>query len=1307
LTFSVGSQGRLLGGTSTISAVFPAGTEVPTSIASSNVTVNGIASASVTTDDATNLVTVTVPSGVSIGNDGAVTLVIGSSSDVIKNPNANVTVALQLNTSVEPAQVSSLNYEIGTGGSKASFDSINLGTSTVNTASAYTLFFTPKNDVEVGDHLILTFPVNTTVPSTISTSDIQITVNGGSAGDPQSITTNPSVRQIDMVTDVKLRKNRSHEVAVASAASVLNPSVPLSTYAMALRTSDESTDLVSPQYTISASATAVSVGSIIVSPTRASEDASYTVPLTLGSAGGLLLGSNTITIAFPVGTTIPGTILTSTVTVNGATATAVATNPGARTVTITTPVTVANSGTVTIIFAVASGIANPASGSHTLPVQTSAETTNGTSPSYTITTNATLAVNSALPNPSAINANAGYVIVFKVGSGSPLSIGDQITIDFDDLTGVPALMAPDDIRVNNVAATVAPFTDVVSKRVTVTTPVSVLGNGEVSLAFTNAAGLSNPAATGLYDLTVATNIQPSAQASPSYTITPATTSVSTASVTPSLATVDQLATYTVVFSTGAEGALQAGSSTIIVTFNDSTTLGSIVSSNVTVNGIQPQTVVVSGQEITVTVPPSVTIGNSGLVTVVLGSSTAVITNPSTVGDYGVTVATSVEPIVVPSLTYSIGGAATAVTPASVTPAPTGIAVASAYTVSFNVGASGALTSGSSTITLTFPVNTTVPFSVNASDITVNTIAVIAAPVSSPTGRTITFTSPVNVSGSGAVTVVVALGAGLLNPSSGGSYTMKVHTSEEVTKVTSLAYTITAPSTTVTAADVVPTPNGVNSTAAYQVGFRVGSSGGLQGGVSTITLTMPTGTMVPATIAPSKVTINGSSASSVSVIGQQIIITVPVAVTISNSDSVTINIAEQALIQNPQIQGQYTLQVETSSEPTSVASNPYTIGAATTTVTSASVTPNPAATSSTASYTVQFNTGGSGGLQSGTSTITVTLNASSTVGTQTVTGALVNGVGASAVSDAATRTVVLTVPASVSIGNGDPVTVFVPSGVITNPASESAYTLDVKTSVEGTDIASSAYAITTAATTVTAVTGTPSPTGANVAAQYTIAFSTGADGPLISGTGTVTVTFPANTTIPASITPSDITVDGTAVTAPVSIDQSSRTVTFTTPVGISASSAVSVVFLVAAGVTNPSTGTFTLQVRTSVEATNISSGQYAITAASTTITTPSVSVSPNVVETNGAYTVSFTTGGSGRLLASTSTITVVFPAGTTVPATIAATSVTVNGIAASQVDVLAQAVTVTVPGTVAINNNASVVLVLGTAAALYNPSTVSS
>ncbi len=1309
INFNVGGQGRLLGGTSTISVVFPAGTDVPSSVPTSDVRINGVTVAAATSTPSTNLITVTVPSGVNIANGGAVELEIGydNGDEVVSNPDANVTVTLQVNTSVEDTQVSSQNYVIGNGGKSPTFVDITLGTSTANTVSSYTLNFKVSKSIKVGDVIILKFPNNTTIPASISTSNIQITPHNSSVANAISVTAVPASRQVIMTATEKLRKSKKHKIELLSGAGVVNPSVP-GNYKMTLRTQEDPVESESPAYTIAGSSTAVTVDGVLVAPARAGATANYQITFTVGSAGALLAGITTVTVTFPSGTTVPGSMASNTVTVNGVFASAISTNPGARTAAITIPSTITGNSEVIINFAIAAGIVNPTQGNHTLQVKTSAETTDDTSPSYTITGNRAPAITSALPNPSAINADAGYVIAFQLGNESPLAIGDQIIVDFDDLTGVPALMSAGDVRVNNTAATIAPFTDVVSKQVTVTTPVAVSANGSVTLVFANIAGLTNPPSAANYVLEVSTNVQPTPRTSPTFSITPATSSIGVTSVTPSVSTINQLATYTIDFNVGAQGALQAGSSTITVIFNESTTLGSIQASNVTVNGVQPQTATLSGQTVTVTVPTGVTVGNSGAVSLVIGSATAVITNPNTVADdYVVQGHTSVETTPIISQVYSIGTASTTVTPALVTLSSYVVYAAAQNTIAFNVGAQGALTSGSSTITINLPDDTTIPFSMNASQITVNGTPLAAAIILSQTARRITFTTPVSVGNGGAVSLVVASAANLLNPSTLASYSLQVNTSVEVTKVPSQGYTITAPSTSVVAPDVSTSPNRVNSTAQYVIGFRVGSSGGLQGGSGTITLTMPSGTVLPGSIPPSKITINGASSDDVTISGQNIVLTMPSTTTTGNGDSVTVIISDQALIQNPSIPGQYALTVATSTEPTAVASNPYTIAAATTTTIAATVVPNPATVSVTGAYTIDFNVGASGALQAGASTITLTFNSSTTVATTTVSGATINGVSAQAAADAGSRIVFLTVPTSVIVGNGEAVTIGIPSGVITNPVSSGTNTLQVKTSVEATNVTSNGYIIATAATTVTAATVTPNPNTANASAQYTISFNVGSAGALTGGSSTITTTFPNNTTIPASITAANITVNGTQVSASVTVNQGLRVVTFTTPVSISAGGSVSVVFLSAAGLYNPSASAFTLKVRTSIEATNIVSNAFTIAQTTSTVSTSTVSVSPAVVQTNAAYTVTFSVGSLGRLLGGTSKITLTYPSGTTVPGSITPASITINGVATSAVSVVGQAVAITVPASVTINNSASVMVVLTAAAGLYNPSSAAS
>ena len=131
-----------------------------------------------------------------------------------------------------------------------------------------------------------------------------------------------------------------------------------------------------------------------------------------------------------------------------------------------------------------------------------------------------------------------------------------------------------------------------------------------------------------------------------------------------------------------------------------------------------------------------------------------------------------------------------VTAATVTPSPASASDAAGYTVAFTVGASGALTGNVSTITIKFPSDTTLPSSIAKENASVNGTVCLVAPSVNTTDRTVTLITPVSVTGSGNVTVVIAQTAGIKNPSiAATTYKAQVYTSAESTPVDSTAYTI--------------------------------------------------------------------------------------------------------------------------------------------------------------------------------------------------------------------------------------------------------------------------------------------------------------------------------------------------------------------------------------------------------------------------------------------------------------------------------------------------------------------------------------
>ncbi|RII25647.1 MAG: hypothetical protein CXR31_13845 [Geobacter sp.] len=297
-----------------------------------------------------------------------------------------------------------------------------------------------------------------------------------------------------------------------------------------------------------------------------------------------------------------------------------------------------------------------------------------------------------------------------------------------------------------------------------------------------------------------------------------------AAPTLSSSTVNTLATYTInAGKTGNTGGLTANSSTITVIFPANTVVpSSIAANNITVNGTACTAApTISGQTITLTTP--VAVAGRTAFTVVIGSSTAVITNPSQPGSYTHDMYTSVETAPVTSAAYTISASTgTSVSAASVTPSPAGAGSTVGYTISFNVGSAGRLattaTAGANTIDIIFPAGTTVPASIAAGNVTVNGTACTVAPAIS--GQTVTITTPVAVANGGAVSVVFSSAAGITNPTTAGSYTLTVDTSAETTSVTSSAYNITASAPVVT----TPTATSIGSTSAT-LGANVTANGG--------------------------------------------------------------------------------------------------------------------------------------------------------------------------------------------------------------------------------------------------------------------------------------------------------------------------------------------------------------------------------------------------------------------------------------------------------------------------------------------------
>src|SRR5690606_27668935 len=181
--------------------------------------------------------------------------------------------------------------------------------------------------------------------------------------------------------------------------------------------------------------------------------------------------------------------------------------------------------------------------------------------------------------------------------------------------------------------------------------------------------------------------------------------------------------YTIVFATGngSTNLTASESDYFIVTFPSDTYVPTTISTtNVTVNGQAATSVSVSGRQVTIVTPTDIP-KNGGTATIIF-SSAAKIRNPKTAGSsYTINVdsydGTPALKESATSATYSILACNTTVTAAAITPSTFVELAQSQYQVAFSVGLGGYLNT-TSTVTVSLPSNTTVPYGAS-SGVTVN------------------------------------------------------------------------------------------------------------------------------------------------------------------------------------------------------------------------------------------------------------------------------------------------------------------------------------------------------------------------------------------------------------------------------------------------------------------------------------------------------------------------------------------------------------------------------------------------------------
>lgn len=383
-----------------------------------------------------------------------------------------------------------------------------------------------------------------------------------------------------------------------------------------------------------------------------------------------------------------------------------------------------------------------------------------------------------------VNANAAYTISLTLGNNGALAANfGAITLTFPDNTVVPGAILAGNITVDGTAATTA-TSNSATRQVTVTTPVNLADNQTFSVVFNATAGLLNPSLAGPYQLNASTSVQTAPAISPNYNLTPATTSVTPATVTMTASEPDSCANYTIAFNLGAHGRMVAGTSTFTLTFDAATQITDGSLTGVKVNGVAATaTGNAVAKTVNITLPAAALLGNNAAVSLYLPAPA--VCNPAVSGNYTLTVATSIEGTTVTSNPYKI---IERLVIGAVTVNPPNANNNASYTIPLTLASGGALTANIGVISFRFPDGTSVPNAITASQISINGTPATTVASNSIT-REVAVTTPVNLANSQNFNVIFGGGAGLVNPPITSDYTLQAWTSEQPSAAISPLYHI--------------------------------------------------------------------------------------------------------------------------------------------------------------------------------------------------------------------------------------------------------------------------------------------------------------------------------------------------------------------------------------------------------------------------------------------------------------------------------------------------------------------------------------
>lgn len=422
------------------------------------------------------------------------------------------------------------------------------------------------------------------------------------------------------------------------------------------------------------------------------------------------------------------------------------------------------------------------------------------------------------------------------------------------------------------------------------------GYNSIDINTSKNTGLIAPATPGRYRLSIATLPEPTPVESEAFMLP--CSDISNVNVILDPPDNDQVTNASIKFKTGEGGALDGGSSTIMIKFPKSFTLPKkFPAKSIKINGsfVSSAPQIATNNEtfnqITLVVPTDIAnLGDATIQFLEIGG----IKNPSATGDNTIEISSSSEPNYIRSANFRIGAVA------SVKVTPNFEKATAAYTAVGILPADLKIKAGA-TFSVIFPATTALPTKIDSKNVEVGGKAYTGAIAIS--GNSVTLTATEEITGS--LRIKFKSEAGIRNPVP-GTYTLKFSYDSKEYSFENFDIIKSMP----LVSDLELTDYQGSVASGYKFKYQPSAGGELSVGEK-IHIVFPEGTTVPPTIAPENVYVCMKPVTEVVVVGQKVTIT-----TDSNCKPFEWSIVEfkaQAGIKNPRKHGPYNLSVSTDKD----------------------------------------------------------------------------------------------------------------------------------------------------------------------------------------------------------------------------------------------------------------------------------------------------------------------------------------------------------------------------------------------------------